>query len=333
MTDYLLPVVAGWDEWRPIFTDIGVWRPVIARLWATEPALTAKTGLTEPSRVTAGYPGTCAVFSLDDRAVIKFFPPMVAGDMAREAAVYRLLAGRAPGAALLAAGVFRDRSDWPYLVISYVPGLAWREARAAIPPEQQDNILEELGRVVRQVHETQLNDHKWPTVAAWGEFISHSLSEIGRVLRGDTRFSPSMLNEIDALLRTTDWLAGRPRLLHADLTADHLLVAERDGQWSMTGLIDWADAMVGDAYYEWVALWFDLCRREARLFAAFRRGYEPAGERSPLSTRRLLAFTLLHRFGAGIIAGALPEAGQRRVAEVAELAGALFPGLPPAGEG
>lgn len=328
MTEYLLPGVTNWAEWRPIFTDARVWRPVIARLWAAEPGLRARTGLAAPGRVAAGYPGTCAVFVIDERAVIKFFPPMVSGDEAREAAVYRLLDGRVPGASLLDKGVYHDRIDWPYLVVSFVPGAAWREVGAAIVPTQQEAVLEELGRAVRLVHETPLNTKAWPSPTVWREFVSHSLLGIAGRLRGETGFTAAIIDAINALLNETNWFANRPRLLHADLTADHLLVAERDGQWAMTGLIDWADALVGDPYYEWVALWFDLCRRDARLFGAFWRGYDPAGASPPLSLSRLLAFICLHRFGTGIMRDALPEATQPEITGLAGLIAALFPGLP-----
>ena len=327
MGDYLLPVVTSWDEWRPIFTDAGIWRPVIEQLWAAEPALRERTGLAAPGRVAAGFPGTSAVFRVDDRAVIKFFPPMVAGDAAREVAVYRLLDGRMPGSSLLAAGTFHDRIDWPYLVITFVPGQAWREVGSGIVPAQQEATMEGLGRVVRLAHETPLRVGAWPMPSTWGEFVSHRLLGLVDRLQETMAFSASVFKEIDALLGATDWFAARPRLLHGDLTADHLLVAERDGRWNMTGLIDWADALVGDPYYEWVALWFDLCRREERLFSAFQRGYDPNGKQTWLSTTRMLAFTFLHRFVSGIVGEVISRSAQRKVTSLVELGRMLYPGL------
>jgi hygromycin-B 7''-O-kinase len=328
MTGYLLPVVTTWDEWRPIFTDAAMWRPVVERVWAAEPALRQQTGIVAPGRVVAGYPGTCAVFCVDERAVIKFFPPMVAGDAEREATVYRLLAGRAPGASLLAAGVFHDRVDWPYLVVSYVAGEAWREAWPGILQERQELILEHLGGVVRLVHETPLLAGKWPTPEAWRGLVSHSLLGKNAELRHKTVFTLPILDAMEALLQSTDWFAHQPRLLHGDLTADHLLVAERDGRWTMAGLIDWADALVGDPYYEWVVLWFDLCRRQGQLFQAFWRGYDPHGDQPAINSTRLLAFTMLHRFGASIIGEALPPEAQRQVKSLDDLALLLFEELP-----
>ena len=134
MIPYLLPAIRDWSEWSAVFTDAALWRPAVERLWVAEPSLAARTGVGRIETMTAGFPGTCAVFILNESAVIKLFPPLVAGDFDRERAVYRLLDGRLPEMPrLLADGVLRDRIDWPYLVTSFLPGAAWREAQAGMP--------------------------------------------------------------------------------------------------------------------------------------------------------------------------------------------------------
>ena len=129
-------MIHDWAGWSGVFTDAALWRPAIARLWTDELSLAARTGVGRIETVTAGFPGTCAVFIVNETAVIKLFPPLVAGDFERERAVYRLLDGRLPEMPrLLADGVLRDRIAWPYLVTSFLPGVAWRDAGAAMPPE------------------------------------------------------------------------------------------------------------------------------------------------------------------------------------------------------
>lgn len=51
---------------------------------------------------------------------------------------------------------------------------------------------------------------------------------------------------------TTPW-PGPPRLLHGDLSAEHLLLDPRTGR--VSGLIDWADACLGDPAYDLKFLW------------------------------------------------------------------------------
>jgi hypothetical protein len=84
---------------------------------------------------------------------------------------------------------------------------------------------------------------------------------------------------------------------------------------------------VGDPYYEWVALWFSICRRDAGLFTEFLSGYDPALRPENIQANRLLSFTALHRFGANIINDTLTGSEQRRLEGLAQLTEALFPGL------
>ena len=321
---FYLPAIHDWADWGPLFTDAARWRPAVAALWAAEPSLAARTGLAAIDTLTAGYPGTCAVFLLDETAVIKLFPPMVAGDFVRERAVYRLLAGRLPEMPrLLADGVWRDRVDWPYLVFSFCPGRAWREARAAMSPAQRLAVARTLGQRVRLVHETPLPaGEPWPPPDAWPRFVAARLAEAPAALRA--ALPPAVAAAAADLLRATGWFGARPVLLHADLTEDHPLVLAEGGAWRLSGLLDWADAEVGDPLYEWVALYFGFCGREAALFRACLAGYDPAGGRWP-DRRRLLAFTLLHRFGAHIIAHLLPAEERRALPDLDALAARLFP--------
>ncbi len=323
MSDYVLPAVRDWAEWGALFTDAARWRPAIARLWAVEPSLAARTGVASVGRVAAGFPGTCAVFVLDEAAVIKFFPPLVAGDFVREREVYRLLAGRVPEMPrLLASGVLRDRIDWPYLVTSFCPGRDWREARAEMPAEEQLAVARTLGERIRRVHRTAIPPGgEWPPGDAWPRFVAARLAALPDALRA--ALPEAVVAAAEAFLRGTDWFTGRPCLLHADLTEDHALVERRDGRWALSGLLDWADAEVGDPLYEWVALFFGFCGRDMALFRAFLAGYDPA---APLPPRRqLLAFTLLHRFGLNIIAAVLSDEERRDLRGIDELAGRLFP--------
>lgn len=327
MVEFLLPAVINWPEWEPLFTDAATWRPVVDRLWAREPALAAQTGVRAPEEVVAGYPGTCAVFIVNNAVVVKFYPPMVATDWARERAVYRLLEDRlAEAPQLLAAGIFRDRLDWPYLVTTFRPGVAWREVGATVPAAQRLAIGRTVGERLRLVHETPLaHVDVWPRRDQWRSFVHERLVAAPAALRLRLPLPESLLAATERLLRRTDWFAAPPRLLHADLTEDHVLVNRERESWCITGLIDWGDAEVGDPVYEWVALYFGFCRCDGALFRDVLRGYNPG---MPLpSPEQLLAFTLLHRFGPNIIADVLPAATCRHLRGLDDLAAALFPDL------
>jgi hypothetical protein len=165
MIPYLLPAIRDWSEWSAVFTDAALWRPAVERLWVAEPSLAARTGVGRIETMTAGFPGTCAVFILNESAVIKLFPPLVAGDFDRERAVYRLLDGRLPEMPrLLADGVLRDRIDWPYLVTSF----SARRGLARGTGGHAPGTTVGYGHDSRRAHWTcSRNDHfGWPRLAA-----------------------------------------------------------------------------------------------------------------------------------------------------------------------
>ena len=326
MSEWLLPVVEDWRNWATIFTDVDLWRPVIEHVWRRDDQLQGASGVAFPTRIDAGYPGTCAVFIVDKTAVIKFFPPMVAGDFDREVAVYRLIQGRVPNIpSLLSNGWHQDYIAWPYLAVSFLPGVAWRDVYQRLPPDQSPALMAQLGRTVRALHEIPLpHSGTWPAVGAWETLVSSRISQAGAELRRSTVLPDLVIAQIELELSRMHWYGEKICLLHSDLTEDHLLVAGSDGHWSITGLIDWADAEVGPPMYDWVALWFSICHREPALFRAFLQGYGAAEE---VYVSQLASMTFLHRYGANIIADTLAPEEQRAMASLKELNHILFSGL------
>lgn len=86
-----------------------------------------------------------------------------------------------------------------------------------------------------------------------------------------------------------------PVLLSADLTEEHVLLAERKGRWRVTGLIDFGDAVMGHPHYDFIAvLAFFTFGRPVRSRALV----EAYGlELTPALADRLTTYCLLHGFG------------------------------------
>ena len=326
---YHLPPVHDWDDWRPIFTDSALWRPLIGEIWAADSTLPAVTGVEMPTRVEAGYPGTCAVFVVNRKVVVKLFPPMLPHDLEKERIVHRLL--KRDGLhipAMLAEGMIQDRRDWPYLILAYVPGVAWRDCVRGLKIGEQINMLQALGEIIRAVHGTPLPPAgDWPSLDDWQRLIDTRLPHVADELRQQTALSSRIIEEIGQWLSSIDWPAFRPCLCHADLTEDHLLLSQESGQWQIGGLIDWADAEVAPPLYEWVTLWFSLCRRQHYLLDAFLAGYDGSLS-TEVSAGQMLAFTFLHRFGAAMLNEVLSPEEQRAVGNLKELEQQMFPRLP-----
>ncbi|MBP6016022.1 MAG: aminoglycoside phosphotransferase family protein [Candidatus Promineofilum sp.] len=225
---------------------------------------------------------------------------------------------------LLAAGAIRDRIEWPYLILDYVRGEAWRDCSQRLRTDEQIAILKELGGIIRVVHATSLPlGAAWPLPGAWQLLVDARLPRVADELRRQTALSSHVVREIEQLLLSTEWSAFQPCLCHADLTEDHLLLRQDAGKWQIAGLIDWADVEVAPPLYDWVTLWFSLCRRRRDLFAAFLAGYE-GPQSTEITAGQMVAFTFLHRFGAGILNEVLSLAEQREINNLKGLEQRLF---------
>lgn len=311
-----LPAQMSWPEWGPIFLDESVWRPVVERIcWAT--------GLDDVQTVEAGYPGTCAVFVVNGERIVKLYPPMLPVDAAKESRVYRLLSGRVELLPrLLGAGVYRDRIDWPYLVLAFCPGTPIRELHATLDDASKARIAQQLGATLRTVHTTPMHDAPpfESGVEPWATFVRRRQIDCVRELRAANFFGEPLLREIETFVAgaTQELLAqmGAPVLLHADLTEDHLLLVRNEENvdkpaphsggderalYQASALLDWADAEAGAPAYEWIPLWFGLCNRDPALFRAILYSYDPSLTLDRDFYREVLAYTFLHRFGPGII--------------------------------
>ncbi len=315
-----LPAKVDWESWSGLFLDVARWRPVVEKVCKE----TAVLPLQFPFQIKAGFPGSCAVFIVNEAVVVKIYPPMAHQDFYREREVYEVLDGRFPYLPhFLGDGRFPDQIEWPYLLLGFCEGEAIRDVFQTVSAPNKVEIGRELGEMLHQLHATPLSNlkHFDLSQADWQRFVKKrkviALPELAEL----DQLSSTVLQEIEQFLNDVDLGLKRPlHLINADLTEDHLLLKLVDGSWQISALIDWADAEVGAIEYEWVVLWFGLCQQDEPFFRAILQAYEATIDEVFL--HRALAYTLLHRFGAGIIEAVL---GDKRPSTFAELQEFLWP--------
>ena len=305
MKKYLLPTVETKRDWSPIFTDVGVWEPVIREICSQE-------GLSF-SQMQAGYPGTHAVFILDRKYVIKVYAPFWR-DFHIEPQVHSLLSENSnlPLPGIVTTGVFMDRIEWPYLITEFVQGTAIWEARHRIDIPNLLEVAAELGQMIRTLHQTDVtaiqSGAQWRE--NWLELLQRRGAECITEVRQKAILSQSALEQLQAFLqRLTAALEDSSlTLVHGDLTEDNLLLKEGRGKWRIAGLIDFGDAKIGVREYKWPPLWFDLLHQDVEAMRIFLNAYDPSMAINQEFLQQCLAWTLLHDFGSDIIDAALNKA-------------------------
>lgn len=319
----ILPADIGWHNWKDLFTDVALWQPVVARICREH-------NLAAAERIEAGFPGSNAVFIVDEQIVVKLFPPLFAHDYPAERDAFRLIGNTLDFAPkLMLEGTYHDQIDWPYLVMEFLAGQPIRDVRHLLDEPSRLALASELGTAVRAVHQIPLSGstHLDPNPENWRQFLrgrrTHCLDE----LRTREILPEPLIAEAGTFLEATRCLEPEPVpcFINGDLTEDHLLLLPKDGQWRFSALIDWADCEAGTPEYEWIPLWFGLLDRDAAMFREFMRSYDPEQLFDDVFKDRLLAYTFLHRFGPAIIAHTLGKMGDPPAHNLAQLRQLLWP--------
>ena len=248
-------------------------------------------------------------------------------DYAKELAAYQVLSSRSAVTApiLLAHGHYNDGNSWPYLVTTFCPGVAIREARPKMPPEQIRTVAEQLGRMIRTLHSIPISTNL-PAPLTWDNYFKGRIPAVMFALHEKNSLAPEVTEALEEHLRNAQTFipTAQSMLVHADLTEDHLLLINDHEQWSISGLIDFADIEVAPSEYEWIPLWFGLLDRNPDALLSFMRSYDSDQILDEQWRDSMLSITFLHRYGVPIVANALGERA-KNLHTLEDLKEALWP--------
>lgn len=296
-----LDVLGTLDGYRERFFDAAFWTPYVR--WVVSTRFGA-----EDVAVRAGLAGTYPTFIVDDRWVVKFFGELFDGPAthAAELTVALLRPERLgiPAPQMLAHGDLYDARDqwrWPYMVFEFMQGVSIGEAYDDLARADKVDVARDVAEMTRALHAQPIpaDGAFSPTWQAYRELLDRQRSHCVESHQEWCDLPDHLIDQIDGYLAPTADLIDAtrpPHVIHADITADHILgVQEADG-WRTTALIDFGDAMVGDHLYELVALHLDVFQADRTLLAEYLDAYGVSEEFRAGLPHRALTTALLHRF-------------------------------------
>ncbi len=287
------------DEYRRLFTDAAHWQPFVKEVCKLH-------GLAAGADIhTSPVPGTCPVFIVDEKFVVKFFGRPFSGraSFAAERDAFHLLAQDAdlPVPRLLAEGALLQSGEWPYLIGEWRPGQSVGELRDELSQQTMATIAAEVGRMAQQLHALPL-DATETLRPSWNTFADLLEKQRGNCTRRHAEWGhlpAHLLEQVDSFLLPSPQLIDRqktPQFLHADLTADHLLLVKENDAWQISALIDFGDAIVGDPLFELIPVYLDLLDGDKDLLRIFTTNCGLGETLDETRAVKLLNFCLLHPF-------------------------------------
>jgi hygromycin-B 7''-O-kinase len=312
-----LPRFTDYEPFRVWRADPAQWLPI-----AHDIARSHGLACTAPHVFATG---TNLVLGLDEKLILKIFPPFLRGQFASERSTLAQLGGKLRIAIpeIVAEG---ERDGWPYLAITRLPGVLGAEAWPALPEQDKERLLADIGETIAQVQRVPAG-----TLAqiepSWDVFLR---GQIAGCRARHERFGlpQKFLDGLDELLSDAMGLIaldGPPVILTGEYIPENFLLSRDNAGWRLSGLIDFGDVRMGRGEYDLlgpsVLMAGGMPRRVQSLFAGF--GYA-ASNITPDLTRRLMALMLLHRFGNPTRQICI-EGWQHRAANLHELQDLLWP--------
>ena len=269
--------------------------------------------------------GTNLVLALDEKLILKIFPPFLRGQFESERSTLALLHGQlsTPIPEIVAEG---ERDGWPYLVITRLSGVLGADAWPSLSEQDKERLLGEIGETIAQVQHVPAGPLS-RIEPQWDVFVR---GQIEGCHARHARFGlpQKFLDGLDEFLRGAAELVALDRppvILTGEYIPENFLLTRVGEGWRLSGLIDFGDVMTGRGEYDLLGPGMLMAggvpRRVRSLFAGY--GYAASDVTSDLK-RRLLALMLLHRFGNPTMQISI-EGWPQKAADLHELQELLWP--------
>jgi hygromycin-B 7''-O-kinase len=241
--------------------------------------------------------GSNFVVGLDERRILKIFPPLLRRQFVSERAALSQLRGRLT-VAIPEIVVEGERDGWPYLVITRVPGALGKEAWPQLTEAQKEHVLLELGATIAEVQRAPVG-----ALAAieprWDVLMRDQIAGC-RARHARLGLAQKFLDDLGGLLRDAAALIPmQPQavILTGEYIPENLLLDFRGQDCRLGGVIDFGDVMTGWCEYDLMGPSAFMAaghpRRVRSLFDGY--GYSRADITFEMK-RRLMALLMLHRF-------------------------------------
>jgi hygromycin-B 7''-O-kinase len=241
--------------------------------------------------------GTNLVVGLNDRLILKLFPPFLRGQFESERISLAQLRGRldVPIPEIVLEG---ERDQWPYLVITRLSGVLGTDAWPVLPEDQKERVLAQIGETIAQMQRVPVGDLAC-IEPRWPQFMAQQIAGC-RARHERLGLPQKFLDGLNDLLSDAEALVALdapPVILTGEYIPENFLLSCDDGSWRLSGLIDFGDVMTGRGEYDLLGpsafMTAGMPGRVRSLFEGV--GYSGAEFDFTLK-RRLMALLLLHRF-------------------------------------
>lgn len=269
--------------------------------------------------------GSNLIASIEDRYIVKIFPPFHRHQWDSEYKTLQHLAGKVSVSIpeLIAFGECDD--IWTYVIISKLPGITlenvWKECNGV----EKINLLNRIGKIMSEVHSLPVGN-LITLEPQWNYFLEKQLTTYKARHLKNRMPDWFMLHIEDFVNESISIVPQHPDLviMTCEYTPFNLLVTKHAGKYEISGMIDFGDAMIGYHEYDLLGPLLFLAAGNSDLVKSLLLGYGYADEQiNQQLRRRVMILQVLHRFSNFKSQLRIPG-WEDRVKSIAELEELIF---------
>lgn len=231
------------------------------------------------------------VYSIDEKFVLKLFAPYHSKEFFIETDVLEKTDWSSVHIQIPQVVHKGEFDGWNFFLMTRVPGHLLIDVWPDFSFEERHQLARDLGLLIKQMHQLDISAYSFVenTFDTWipsqkAQLVEHHTK---------TKLAPQLLKELPDFVESFV-PSDEKVLLTGEYTPFNLLVTQVHGQWTLTGLIDFADCFIGDPEYDLLGPILFHYYKEPSLTKAFIESY---GLEMDDSMRvRLMQLLLLHRF-------------------------------------
>lgn len=269
--------------------------------------------------------GSNIVFAAGTSRVIKLFPLELNFQFKAEEKALKLVESKVnvQTPKLITSGRHHGLS---YLVMEKVDGLPLSQKWPLFEHHLKKKLLFQIGQIAAAHHRIEIDKDSIPC-PDWSHFIREQIDQC-TARQTKMNLPKALIDDIPNYLKTNAASVTRkltaPVLLTGEYTPGNIMIDSKAGEWSVTGIIDYGDAMIGHFEYDFLGPATFLAGGSNELLTSFLKGYGVAeDEMNTALSLRLMTLLLLHRYSNFEVQIQVP--GWKKALSLSALAQLIFP--------
>lgn len=236
--------------------------------------------------------GSSPVAIVDDKKILKFFAPLFSDAFEMEWQSLKFIDHLGLSPKLFNTGSI---NDWNYVLMSKLKGQSLKNLWPQLSEDERHSACYMVGKGLKKIHSLPVHASDFKP-SQWTNFLTEQTLACAK-RQEKLGLRANLVDQIPIFLKETELISSHPpSFLHTEVMRDHVFFDRSDQDLLFSGFIDFEPSMIGEAEYDFASVGIFLSSGDPKALRSFFSGYGNLSAIDYKFKRRILAYTLLHKY-------------------------------------